>query len=262
MRKKLAFTLLALVLVLSASCRVNGSPFYRVLVSHEARGHIEKNYGGGLSVGEVTYHGEGKEYRIKVTDNDGAVSDFSYFPKKNLLSDGYFQDCLKVWSLLRRAEVLGLLHGIPVEEVFVSYDFAEYGVIAQPSRGKIFISVLLEEQFERGCSSPVLLCEAVLLLQSYPKLLMKLGVFEQSVLWYAAKNHVLKGEVVEKLQYLAAREECFSQLLFRTLCEVYRVNKASQTVAAICRMLILGEWIGTEYFEWYALGVDHEIRVT
>lgn len=121
---------------------------------------------------------------------------------------------------------------------------------------------LLEEQFERGCSSPVLLCEAVLLLQSYPKLLMKLGVFEQSVLWYAAKNHVLKGEVVEKLQYLAAREECFSQLLFRTLCEVYRVNKASQTVAAICRMLILGERIGTEYFEWYALGVDHEIRVT
>lgn len=149
MRKKLAFTLLALVLVLSASCRVNGSPFYRVLVSHEAKGHIEKNYGGGLSVGEVTYHGEGKEYRIKVTDNDGAVSDFSYFPNKNLLSDGYFQDCLKVWSLLRRAEVLSLLHGIPVEEVFVSYDFAEYGVIAQPSRGKIFISVLLEEQFEK-----------------------------------------------------------------------------------------------------------------
>lgn len=121
---------------------------------------------------------------------------------------------------------------------------------------------LLEEQFGRGCTSPVLLCEAVLLLQSYPKLLMKLGSFEQSVLWYAAKNHVLKGEVVEKLQYLAAREEYFSKLLFRTLCEVYRVNKAPQTVAAICRLLILGEKIGTEYFEWYALGVALEIRVT
>lgn len=121
---------------------------------------------------------------------------------------------------------------------------------------------LLEEQFGRGCTSPVLLCEAVLLLQSYPKLLMKLGAFEQCVLWYAAKNHVLKGEVVEKLQYLAAREESFSLLLFRTLCEVYRVNKAPQTVAAICRILILGEKAGTEYFEWYALGVELEIRVT
>lgn len=157
MRKKLVFTLLALVLVLLASCRVNGSPFYRGLISHEAKGHIDKNYGGGLSAGEVTYHGEGKEYRIKVTDKDGAVSDFSYFPKKNLLSDGYFQDCLKVWSLLRRAEVLNLLHGIPVEEVFVGYDFAEYGVIAQPSRGQIFISVLLEEQFEKESFSLLVL---------------------------------------------------------------------------------------------------------
>ena len=121
---------------------------------------------------------------------------------------------------------------------------------------------LLEEQFERGCTSPILLCEAVLLLQNYPKLLMKLGVFEQNVLWYAAKNHVLKGDAVEKLQYLAAREESFSKLLFRTLCEVYRVTKAPQTVAAICRMLILGERVGTEYFEWYALGVSLEVRVT
>lgn len=121
---------------------------------------------------------------------------------------------------------------------------------------------LLEEQFERGCSSPVILCEAVLLLQNYPKLLMKLGDFEQSVLWYAAKNHVLKGDAVEQLQYLAAREESFSKLLFRTLCEVYSVTKASQTVAAICRMLILGEMVGTEYFSWYALGVSLEVRVT
>ncbi len=121
---------------------------------------------------------------------------------------------------------------------------------------------LLEEQFERGCTSPILLCEAVLLLQNYPKLLMKLGAFEQNVLWYAAKNHVLKGDAVEKLQYLAVREESFSKLLFRTLCEVYRVTKAPQTVAAICRMLILGERVGTEYFEWYALGVSLEVRVT
>lgn len=121
---------------------------------------------------------------------------------------------------------------------------------------------LLEEQFERGCTSPVLLCEAVLLLQNNPKLLMKLEGFEQNVLWYAAKNHMLKGDAVEQLQYLAAREEKFSTLLFRTLCEVYRVNKAPQTVAAICRMLILGERVGTEYFEWYALGVSLEVRVT
>lgn len=121
---------------------------------------------------------------------------------------------------------------------------------------------LLEEQFERGCASPILLCEAVLLLQNNPTLLRNLENFEQNVLWYAAKNNMLKGNAVEQLQYLVAREEEFSTLLFRTLCEVYRVTKASQTVAAICRMLILGNKIGTEYFEWYALGVSLEVRVT
>lgn len=121
---------------------------------------------------------------------------------------------------------------------------------------------LLEEQFRLGSSSPILLCEAVLLLQKYPKLLAKLEQFEQNVLWYAAKNRMLKGDVVEQLQYLVAREEEYSSMLFRTLCEVYYRNKSSQTVASICRMLILGKKRGTEYFKWYALGVSLEVRVT
>lgn len=121
---------------------------------------------------------------------------------------------------------------------------------------------LLEEQFALGCTSPVLLCEATLLLQNHPTLLMKLDDFEQNVLWYAAKNKMLKGNAVEQLQYLVVREEEFSSLLYRTLCEVYRVNKSSQTVASICRLLILGEKIGIEYFEWYELGVALEVRVT
>lgn len=121
---------------------------------------------------------------------------------------------------------------------------------------------LLEEQYKLGCSSPVLFSEAVLLLQKYPKILIKLEQFEQNVLFFAAKNRMLKGDAVEQLQYLVAREEEYSSLLFRTLCEVYQTNKASQTVAAICRMLILGKRKGTEYFEWYALGVSLEVRVT
>lgn len=121
---------------------------------------------------------------------------------------------------------------------------------------------LLEKQYALGCTSPILLCEAVLLLQKNPTLLRKLDSFEQNVLWYAAKNKMLKGNAVEQLQYLVVREEQFSTLLFWTLCEVYHANKSSQTVAAICSMLILGDKKGTEYFEWYALGVSLEVRVT
>ena len=120
---------------------------------------------------------------------------------------------------------------------------------------------LLEEQFENGCTSPVLLCEAVLLLDASPTLLRKLGHFEQNVLWYAAKNKMLQGDAIEQLQYLLARYDVFSILLFKTLSEVYQETKSSQTVSAICRMLILGKKVGAEYFQWYALGVEYEVRV-
>lgn len=121
---------------------------------------------------------------------------------------------------------------------------------------------MLEEQFTLGCISPVLLCEAALLLESRPTLLMKLEDFEQSVLWYAAKSGLLTGRVIEQLQYLAAREETYSPLLFRTLCAIYEKYKSPQTVAAVCRLLILGDKTGEEYFPWYELGVRLEVRVT
>lgn len=149
MSKKLCFAVLTLTLALLVSCRLNGSPFYRALISHEAKDHNEKNYGGSLSVGEVTFHGSEGEYRIKVADGEGAASDFSYVPKKNLLLDGYRRDCLMVWAQLRRAELFRALSKLPVEEVFVSYDFADYGFIAEPPEGQLFVSVLLREQGER-----------------------------------------------------------------------------------------------------------------
>jgi hypothetical protein len=120
----------------------------------------------------------------------------------------------------------------------------------------------MENMFLGGCSSPLLLCEAVLLLCDNPTLLIKIDKFEENVLWHGAKHQVLKPELIEQLQYLSARKKTYSPLLFRTLCEVYNTYKSPQTVASICHMLILGEKKGTDYYEWYSLGVEHSVRVT
>lgn len=121
---------------------------------------------------------------------------------------------------------------------------------------------LLEKQFKLGCSSPILFCEAVLLFQSHPSFILELGQFEQNVIWYAAKYQMLDANMIEQVQYLCARLKTYSNLLFRTLCEVYRTNQSPQTITAICRLLILGEKQGAQYFQWYALGVANEVRVT
>lgn len=120
----------------------------------------------------------------------------------------------------------------------------------------------LREQFKLGCTSPVLFCDAVLLFQSYPAYILQLGDFEQNVLWYAAKYHMMSSDMIEQLQYLCARVKTYSSLLFRTLCEVYQTNRDPQTIAAICRLLILGDKRGNRYFHWYELGVEKEVRVT
>lgn len=120
----------------------------------------------------------------------------------------------------------------------------------------------MEEMFKNGCSSPMLLCEAVLLLNANPTFLLKLDRFEENVLWHGARHQKLKPELIEQLQYLAARKKEYSLLLFRILGEVYKTYKSPQTVASICHILILGDKKGVEYYPWYALGVDYSVRVT
>lgn len=120
----------------------------------------------------------------------------------------------------------------------------------------------LEKMYENGCMSPLMLCEAVLLLLENPAFLIKLGDFEEKVLWFGAKNRQLVPELIEQLQYLEARKEAFSPLLLRTLYEVYYTYKSPQTVASICHMLILGDKRNADYYCWYALGVEYAVRVT
>ncbi len=120
----------------------------------------------------------------------------------------------------------------------------------------------MEEMFENGCTSPLLLCEAVLLLQDNPTFLLKLESFEENVMWHGARRQMLRPELIEQLQYLAARKKEYSALLLRILGEVYRTHKSPQTVASICHILILGDKKGVDYYPWYALGVEHSVRVT
>ena len=120
----------------------------------------------------------------------------------------------------------------------------------------------MEEMFENGCTSPMLLCEAVLLLLEHPTFLLKLDKFEENVLWHGARRQLLKPELIEQLQYLAARKKEYSALLVRILGKVYEAYGSPQTVASICHILILGDKRGAACYPWYALGVEHSVRVT
>lgn len=129
------------------------------------------------------------------------------------------------------------------------------------SRNPEFKWLFLQEQYKQGCTSPMLFCEAVMLLEQHPSYVLRLDEFEQNVLWYAAKKGALYPGLIEQLQYLVVRVNEYSPLLYRTLIEVYRVTKSTQTIQAICKLLVIGNKCGPQYIEWYEKGVEREVRV-
>lgn len=122
--------------------------------------------------------------------------------------------------------------------------------------------VFLEKQYTAGCSSPILYIEAVALLNNNPALLRRLGSFERQVVWYGAKEDLLKAEVVGQMLYLVDKVREFSDVLYRTLIKLYEKKNDIRILQQICTLLIKGGKTDLRYFEWYRLGVENNLRIT
>lgn len=130
--------------------------------------------------------------------------------------------------------------------------------VKSPSRKWVF----LEEQFKKGCTSPVIYIEAYNLVMQNPTLLMRLGDFEMQVLTYAAKKEILTPILAQQIVYLAAREKGFTRQVFFLLQKCYDVVPEDETLQVICTLLIKGNLTGKEYFPWYALAIESKLRIT
>lgn len=122
--------------------------------------------------------------------------------------------------------------------------------------------LVLEEQFAKGCTSPVLYVEAWHLLEMNPTLLLKLSSFEIHVLYFAAKRELLTKDVIVQLCCLVEKKKEYSGQLFSVLRECYEKYPDNDTLKAICTLLIKGNRTDSSFFEWYRLGVEQELRIT
>lgn len=122
--------------------------------------------------------------------------------------------------------------------------------------------MFLEDQFNRGCASPVIYIEALHLLNLNPTLLMKLGTFEKQLLLYGAKQEALNDNVIMQFIYLVQREREFSYTLYRILEACYKVRPEISVLQEICSLLVKGNKTGKQYFKWYKSGVETGLRIT
>lgn len=122
--------------------------------------------------------------------------------------------------------------------------------------------LFLEEQYEKGCASPVLYIEALSLLHANPSLLMKLGDFEKQMLLYGAKKEWLGSEIIDQAMYLLGKNREYSLVSYKLLSACYAISPTDSVLTEMCAMLIRGGKVGNEFFPWYEKGVERNLRIT
>ena len=120
----------------------------------------------------------------------------------------------------------------------------------------------IKEQFEAGCRSPILYYEAICAYNQEPVLLRELNDFEIQVLNFGIKNWILSKDLAQHYTYLAGRRKTYHPIIYQGLIKLYDEYGDTETLSAICSLLIKGLKRAEKYFEWYRLGVEAQLRIT
>ncbi len=120
----------------------------------------------------------------------------------------------------------------------------------------------LKTLYQRGCRSPFLYLEACRLYERQPLLVSALGDFELHALAWGARRGTVGRELALRIAALAENERTFRPVYYRLLTRLAERYENMEIVAAICRILILGEKKGEKYFSWFEMGVAFDVRLT
>ena len=120
---------------------------------------------------------------------------------------------------------------------------------------------LLEEQFHKGCYSPLLYVEAIQLLLKEESLLRKLEDFEIHLLTFAIKKSFFKNKWVDRILGLTVKRVQFHPLLYKLYQACYKIAPNKEWLAAILAILIHGHKTGKEYLPWFELGVNQNLKI-
>lgn len=115
--------------------------------------------------------------------------------------------------------------------------------------------------YDNGNHSPLLYLEAARVLNEEPTLLHEAGDFEVQTLSFALKHEYLEREVAVQYSYLAERFREFRSIHYKVLTDIYRQFRLTETLSAICQLLIRNHMKDSRYAEWYERGVEEQLRI-
>lgn len=129
----------------------------------------------------------------------------------------------------------------------------------RPQSRKMF---LLEEEYRTGCRSPFLYLEACNLAAQDGSVFRKMNSFTLQVYMFAKKYGLLTEEMAFRAVDLAGQMKHFSRPVYKILEYIYDLYPSSHTVSGICQHIMKGEPRREEYFKWYELAVEADLKIT
>lgn len=120
----------------------------------------------------------------------------------------------------------------------------------------------MENLYHMGCRSPLLYLEAYEMIRQDVGLLKRINDFWAKVLYFVAKEDLFTEEIALRMAYLSANEKEFSKHIYDILCKAYDKYPKKDILNAICKLIMKGDPRRKEFFRWYDLAVEHEIKIT
>jgi hypothetical protein len=121
---------------------------------------------------------------------------------------------------------------------------------------------MMEQVYQFGCTSPFLYLDAYERIAAEEGHLKKLSPFMVQVLRYAAKHGKLTQELTLRIGHLSEYVKTFQPAIYKLLVSCYEAFPGKILIDSICKYIMKGQPRRNEYFKWYALAVDEDIRIT
>ncbi|MCI5649363.1 MAG: DUF5717 family protein [Fusicatenibacter sp.] len=120
----------------------------------------------------------------------------------------------------------------------------------------------MEQCYEMGCTSPLLYLWAAKILLRQEGQLRRMSGFMIQVLRFTQRERLLTEELLKRAAYLTEHLKTFDEAVYQFLGRGYEQFPSDEVLEAICKLIMKGHPTRGEYFRWYALAVEHNIRIT
>ena len=120
----------------------------------------------------------------------------------------------------------------------------------------------IKEQYNKGCTSPVMYLEACRTFNSNPMLLRVLNGFEINVLMFGAKNNFLDDKLVDQAMAIIETMRNGTSKIVKLILAIWKNFNSKEILETLCRILVRNNCVGEEYLAIYEAGIRAEIKIT